>query len=167
MLDVLRREDAHVPEATHTHLRFSRWRRDSFAFGRDGYVGLHRHTGDVETTLRVAVRATAPRAALVWTSVVAVVVTLALFTFQPRPWFWVGAAVVLWPAWIAAVILDLSARAGSRAMEQGLLDDVAEELRSRGQVVLSRSEVRRRRFEEELEGEIAEKRLRQARSTKR
>lgn len=167
VLDVLRREDAHLPEATHTHVRFSRWRRDSFAFARDGYVGLHAHTGEPETTLRVVVRATAPRRALVWTSAVALAAVLVLFAFQPRPWAWVAAAAVLWPAWIAAVVIDLTARAGSRSMEQTLLDDVAKELRERGQSVLTPSEVRRRRFEEEIEGEIAERRLRQARSAKR
>lgn len=160
---LLRDAGAELPEATHTHVRFRDWNpKGEFAFARAGYVGLHGHAGEKEVDLRVLARAAAPRRAFVWTSAAALVVTVLLFAFQPTPSAWVFAALVFWPVWIAAAVVALGARRVDRELEDGLYLQIVATLRAEGQTVLTEAEVRRRDFEADVEGEVAERRLKAA-----
>lgn len=168
VLAVLRAESAEVVESTHSHVRFVGWNpKGEHAFARAGYVGLHAHAGETEVGLRVLASARLPRRAFLWTSVLAAVAAVLLFALQPTPVVWVIAALVLWPPWIAAAVVRLGARRVDRELEDALYARIVEALRERGVTVLTEAEVRRRDFEMDVEGEIAEKRLKGSRSAKR
>lgn len=162
-VEFLKERGALVTEHTHSHARFVGLNPgNERSFPRGGYVGAYRHAGESEVEVRLRISATGP-ARVFWGVVLVDLIAIALlFAFRPSGTVWVSLGALLYAAFLAALVLYAGTWRSTRHLEQELFAGLVEALESDAAPeggILTEEDIEAREFEESLEGELTEAKL--------